>query len=275
MGLVSTFKINCLCKKTLENLNISGKSRIPPKLELKFNNSILLQQNPMLRKPILLNVNGPALVNNVSKLQSVFIDLSCKKCHDCMEQAIKAYQQHNRIMINRPSAEDLQNDVLSNEISYRTKRDLKPTDQTVVESKVETIDAKDEKKGSKKRTKNNNKKAVSVTKYSMDGDVYALRVQETQSSDGNNGTRPLATCKIYNVKRSYPCDSVETDALLAAARKRAYKKVAKKQEQEKVNSSTTKTTTPRVRVQTSLFRKREVDNSQVPENFMPSIEELY
>lgn len=195
-----------------------------------------------------------------------------------MERAIKAEKAHFHIISHRPSSEELQEDVLINEISYRTKRDIPPTDQTLPEV---TENVAEETKTTKKTKTRKHKanKSVTVTKYNMDGEVYALRVKETPvTSEASNDTKPSGSCQVYNVKKSYPCESPESESLLVAARRRAGKKKSKKQEQEKTkpndapNSTTAKA---RVHVQTSSFKKREVDNSDVPENFMPSIEDLY
>ncbi|XP_063829804.1 uncharacterized protein LOC135079146 [Ostrinia nubilalis] len=260
MELMSSLLLCVLVVLLPQTLGIS-RVRSPPRLEIRFNNSLLIQQKPhTLRKQILLNINGPPLVNNVTELQTVFTALACKRCHNCMERAIRAYKVHNHIISNRPSAEELQEDVLTNEISYRTKRDIAPTSETIIPTSTE---AKTTKKFRAKKNKIN--RAVMVTKYNIDGDVYALKVKEQLNADQND----TKTCQVYSVKRSFPCDSAEGEALLSSARRKANKRKAKK-EQDK--TSTTPTTQ---KTQTSVFRKREVDNSQMPENFMPSIEELY
>ncbi|KAL0821173.1 hypothetical protein ABMA28_005792 [Loxostege sticticalis] len=264
MELMSSLLL-CVLVALLPQTLGKSRDRRPPQLEVRFNNSLLIHQiKPhMLRKQLLLNINGPPLVNNVSELQSVFIDLACKRCHSCMERAMKAFKYHKHMINTRPSAEELQEDVLTNEIMYRTKRDIVPTDETMVST---ADDKKTTKKTRNKKNKTN--RAVVVTKYNIDGEVYALKVKETMNNEQNE-SKGASTCQVYSVKKSFPCDSAEGESLLTSAKRKANKRKAKKEQDKTSTTSTTQKT------QTSVFRKREVDNSQVPENFMPSIEEMY
>jgi hypothetical protein len=210
----------------------------------------------MLRKTILLNINGPPLVSNISELQSVFNDANCKDCHDCMDNAIKAYNNHIRMQNNRPSAEELRDD-LTNEVNVRIKRDLMSGE------KIEFTPKKTKSK------KNKPQKTVTVTKYNVDNEVYALKVKETHVSVEKQDGIAVTTCQVYSVKKSFPCESLEGDALLSSVKRKTNKKKIKR-EQKNTFSSTVKSPT-----RTSVFKKREVDNTEVPDNSMSSIEDIY
>lgn len=234
--------------------------------DLKFNNSMVFHQMPMPKK-ILLNINGPPLVNMVSDLQIVFMDLHCKKCIDCMERAIKAYKSHYYIVKNRPRSDELHEEVLKHRHhgkgkSMRNKREINTSVSPVPKLK---------------RTKSKKKasKSVTVTKYNVDGEVYGLKVRETNTvvnAEQQNDTQ--STCQVYSVKKSFPCDTPEGESFLTVTKRKATKKNKREKDRNKVDVSTT-TTTIRPHFNAPLFRKRQIDNSQVPENFMPSIEEMY
>ncbi|KAF9823842.1 hypothetical protein SFRURICE_013379 [Spodoptera frugiperda] len=236
-------------------------------IDIKYNNSMMINQMPMPKK-ILLNINGPPLVNILSDLQMVFMDVKCRRCIDCMERAIKAYKSQYHVLKSRPRSDELHEEVLRNRYVYsvRNKREIaKETPQTTTPKTKRS-------KSKKKATK-----SVTVTKY-VDGEVYALKVKETNTqvnAEQNNVTHST-TCQIYSVKKSYPCDSPESITFLAIAKRKVNKKMKKDKERQRLNSLiTTTTTTEKPSFLAPAYKKRHVDNSQVPENFMPSIEELY
>ncbi|CAH0687770.1 unnamed protein product [Spodoptera exigua] len=238
-------------------------------VDIKFNNSMIINQMPMPKR-ILLNINGPPLVNMLSDLQMVFMDVKCKKCIDCMERAIKAFKAHYHVVEARPRADELYEEVLKNRyiFSNRNKRET----PKIVETPQTTTTSKPKRSKTKKRAT----KSVTVTKY-VDGDVYALKVKETNtqvSVDQNNVTH-TTSCQIFSVKKSYPCDSPDSVAFLTTARRKLNKRMKKEKEANRIDPLTTTTTTDKPHFLAPAFRKRHVDNSQVPENVMPSIEELY
>ncbi|XP_047029244.1 uncharacterized protein LOC124636988 [Helicoverpa zea] len=228
-------------------------------LDIKFNNSMMIHQKPMQKK-ILLNINGPPLVNMVTDLQIVFMDVNCRKCIDCMERAIKAYTSHYHIVKTRPQYDELHEEVLKKRIlqADRKKRETQSTTEKY-STKI-------------KRSKTKKTKAVSVTKFNVDGEVYALKIKETNtqvSPDQQNDTQ--VSCQVYIVKKSFPCDAPDAETFLMVAKRKVNKKNKRDKERNKAAASTTESP----HFMAPAFRKRQVDNSQVPENFMPSIEEFY
>lgn len=219
---------------------------------------MLFHQMPMPKK-VLLNIKGPPLVNMISDLQIVFMDMACSQCIDCMERAIKAYTKHNHAIKTVPSTDELHAQVLRLRKRYRNKRDSET-------SFNENTTVKTKRNKSKKKTS----KSVTVTKYNVDGVVFALKVKETNtvgSADQQNDNQ-VSTCQIFSVKKSFPCDTPDSDSFLTVAKR----KVSKKSKKEKKAHATT-TTKPYFVV--PAFKKRQIDNSQIPDNFMPSIEDFY
>lgn len=218
-----------------------------------------------MQKKIFLNINGPPLVNMVTDLQMVFMDVSCRKCIDCMERAIKAYKTHNNIIKTLRNPDELHEQVLHLKSKRnRNKRNAnKSTTEKNTTSKV-------------KRTKPKKTKTITVTKYNVDGDVFALKVKETNmlgGSDQQNDTQVLSTCQVFSVKKSFPCNTPEGESFLTVAKRKVNKKNKKAKKEKEANQ--TGATTMKAHFAAPAFRKREVDNSQVPDNFMPSIEDLY
>lgn len=232
-----------------------------PDPDVKYSNSKEFRQMPMPKK-VLLNINGPPLVNMISDLQTVFMDVTCSKCINCMERAMKAYITHYNIVKTTPSFDELHDHVLQFKTTYRNKRDT----ETTAENTGIKI----------KRTKPKKKpiKSVTVTKYNVDGDVFALKVKETNvaNTDIQNDTQ-ASTCQIFSVKKSFPCDTAEGESLLTIAKR----KISKKNKKIKDTNRTDVTATPKAKAHflAPAFRKRQVDNSQVPDNFMTSLEEFY
>ncbi|KAG6441564.1 hypothetical protein O3G_MSEX001884 [Manduca sexta] len=223
-----------------------------------YNDTMKNRQRPSIHNKILLNINAPPLVNVVSEVQAVFAEAACQNCIACMERAIKADKINLHMVDNRPSAEELQTDVLSERHNFdrhREKRNL--ANDTVKLKKV-------------KSKRNKVLKAVIVTKLKVDEQLYALKVKETITQTGEqlkDMKSTSTTCQVYDVKNSFPCDTPEAEILLTVAKQRVNKK-SKKQKEKRTVPATTHKIVP-------LFRKRQVDHSQVPENFMPSIEDIY
>ncbi|KAL4717220.1 hypothetical protein ACJJTC_017107 [Scirpophaga incertulas] len=224
---------------------------------LKLNSSaVVIQQKPK-RKILLLTTTGPSLVTN-NDLQRVFNDLTCKDCDSCMMRAIKAHQSHVAkwyLGNSRLGAKEIREDILINKIS-RKKRDVS------IDNTTEVIFEK------KKTKKGKVQKTITVTKYNTGGQVYALKVKVAQLSfDKQNDTEsPTTTCQVYSVKKSFPCESPEADTLTSPTKRKVRGK-SKNRAERKFSSTTMK---PSI----SVYRKREVDISQVQESFMPSIEEF-
>ncbi|CAH0588075.1 unnamed protein product [Chrysodeixis includens] len=231
----------------------------PADKDIKFNNSMMFHQRPMPKK-ILLNINGPPLVNMVNDLQVVFMDINCKKCIDCMERAIKAYKTHYHIVKQRPRSDELHQEVLKHRYGKgkRVKRESKTTKTHTHTPTPSTT--KPKKSKSKKKT-------VSVTKFNVDGEVYAVKVNETNANvnaEHQNDTS-LSICQLFSVTKSALCDSSEGYTILIPPRKKTTKK--------KKEAKPYKPQEPHFMIPS--FRKRQIDNTQEPDNFMSSIEESY
>nr|XP_026493401.1 uncharacterized protein LOC113398728 [Vanessa tameamea] len=132
-----------------------------------LNKTVILKRTPSMDKDHVISEQVPSSMNKVSDLKSVFLDATCKRCHNCMERAIKSHKVQNQIDLLKN--EQFHSELVDQEINKRNKR------------------------------KTNNKKS--------------------------------------------------------------------KREQSKKNEKTT--------VIAPVFRKRQIDDSQAPEQIMPSIEEIY
>lgn len=190
---------------------------------------------------ILLNVNAPPLVKTVTDLQSVFKDITCRDCITCMERAIKAHKINLHVLSYQSDENEFYYDVLNNE---RRKRN------TAIPEDWE------------RKIKEGKSIMGTVTKYTKERKVFAIKVKEIIEND-------RTSCKLYSVKKSLPCESGLD--IISASKRSTNKKSKKITEIVPTNTATTE----RVQLKTSVYKKREVDNSQVSESFMPSIEEMY
>ncbi|XP_037874551.1 uncharacterized protein LOC119630132 [Bombyx mori] len=234
-----------------------GRLLFKPDWEPKLNHSIKTRHNPTAHKKLLLNFNGIPLVNVISELQLVFNDVNCQKCTDCMERAVKAFIINQHIISSRPNLEDFQNDVLYEKLNInRNKRDAN-----------KKVDAPNEKNTNKVKTKRTKANKITVTKYDVDGEVYALKVHETiHLKEKANNT--ITSCHVYGVKKSFPCETPEANSIVInLTRKRKANKTKKIKEKTIVVGTTNRIP--------AMFRKRQLDDSQIPEHFRTSIEDFY
>lgn len=203
-------------------------------------------------KNIMLNKNSPNLLNRLSDLQSLFMDPTCRGCYTCMERAMKAQKPHIHMMDPRISSENFQDDRNMIEASRRDKR----------KAKSENTSAKT------KRSKSKRNKGVTLTKYNDNGRIYALKIKETNLAQ-ELYNKTVTTCKVFTVQKSFSCDSPEANLILIDSKKRANKKGRKghRKRETKVIKHTT--------VNTPVYGKRNIDDSHVQEQIMPSIEEMY
>lgn len=216
-----------------------------------------------LRKKVLIKANSQ-MVSTRSELQSVFNDLKCAKCVRCMERAIKANTKHTHITKIKPNTQEIENDIIVSYYQYKPPRNKRNTENIATKAITNQT--------TPNRTPNPLKrnKTVTVTKYNNDGQIYAVKIQEGYLVDGED-TGAVATCEVYSVKKYFPCNSLAGELMLTSAKRKVHKRLKKVQEKK-----TTLTTTERAIYQTqSKAAKRQVDNSQLPENMMTSIEELY
>lgn len=214
---------------------------------LRVNSTLSLNQDLSAHKKILLNIMAPPLVNTATELQAVFKDVACKNCIDCMERAIKAQRWQEHMLRSKPALEELYYTIL-NENHSLYKRGTNGT-------KTE-IKTKGRSKGSK---------SITITKYSDDdGKIYALKVKESHTRH-NETDGKKHTCKIYNVAQSLPCDSFGSEVILEIPKKKV-----KRDKKPKLRQTTEST-----KALPSSYRKRDTDNSAIPESFMLSIEDMY
>ncbi|CAG4935362.1 unnamed protein product [Colias eurytheme] len=240
-----------------------GKNRIGFAYETTNNNSMIIKKRPQVGKNIMLNVNTQANTMKSSDLQTVFIDPSCRNCATCMERAVNAHKIHNHVVNTQMNTDRFQDNTYTNQENIiRERRSVKFDNVPKIEKKP-------------KKSKPKRNKSVSVIKYNENGEIYALKVKETSNqliADQQNVTKSFSstTCQVYSVQQSLPCESPEADLILTATKRKTNKKNKKVQGKKETNVPTEKAT-----LITSVFRKRHVDNSQVPENFMTSLEEMY
>lgn len=208
----------------------------------------------IVQKPnhkLLLNLNASPLLTRMNDIRAVFADEKCVLCFDCIERALRAH----RYSKYQPDSEELHSELLTNTISLnRNKR--------FVTSAPESRKDKNGKKKSKTHKK------IIVTKYNVDGEVYALKVKESSESEHHEDE----ACQLYSVNKVMSCDSPDTESFISNVKK--YKKGRKHQDRsEEVTERTVAATTP----PKSLFKKRQTDEvrSQMPENEMSSVEEFY
>lgn len=196
-------------------------------------------------------------LNLISDLESVYKDLRCRNCNLCMERAIKAYKTQNENMNNKDTTTGVQKYLIDTryEINDRPKRDL---------------DTETKPRRNKMKKKSN--KTITVTKYNIGGSVYGLKVKEraVQGSEPNNNV--TSTCHVYSVKKTYDCNSPESEVFLSVAKRNVHKKSKKEKAAE---NSTPATTTEKAHFMVPSFKKRQVDQSEMAENFEFSIEETY
>ncbi|CAF4826683.1 unnamed protein product [Pieris macdunnoughi] len=190
--------------------------------------------------------------DTVTKKRAVFTDPSCKSCVNCMERVVKAHKVHRLSKIRDDDIYQL-----------LTKKDNKIKQKRSVNFET---------KGEKKSKKTKAKKSVSVIKYNENGEIYALKVKETNNQliSEPNVTRAISTtCQVYSIQKSLPCESPEADLILTASKRKTNKKNKKVQGKRETNVPTEEA------VIASMFRKRHVDNSELQEHYMTSLEEMY
>lgn len=199
--------------------------------------------------------------SKVSDLQSVFMDPACRGCYICMERSIKAHKVHNKMDIMNNNIENLQAEYIVQNKARRDKRKIN----------LDKVASKQDNKGKKSKSRKNNQ-SVTIIKYNDNNKVYALKIKETYTNiiGRKNTTKMGSTCQVYSVEKSSPCESHEADLILSVSQNKINKKGKKEQSKSNSNVAVVKHA-----VVAPEFRKRQIDNSQVPEQIMPSIEEIY
>lgn len=219
-----------------------------------FNDSTFIKSESLLQKNTAFDLIEVSSKSKLSDVQNLFDDPICKSCYNCMERAIKSHS-----MINTQIQGSHQNPLDLKDGKIRDKRKA-----TAVNTQSNL-----DKKSKKLKYKKN--KSVSIIKYNNNDKVYALKVKETNTqSDVQNANNSITTCQVYSIQKHFPCESPDADLILTASKRKINKNNKKEQNKRQKNVSNTKTT-----VIAPTFRKRQIDSSQLPEQIMPSIEEMY
>lgn len=221
-------------------------------------NDIKTSHQRLQNKKLQLQLHDSTATNASSELQSLFMDTRCKKCIDCMGRAVHKYKSHAELKRKTANTE-LKDELLSNKVDFKNR--VKREDDTT----TTLISAIPKKTKSKKKPA----KSVTVTKYNIDGEVYGLKVKETKAHTIDQSDNESSMCHIYSVKKSYDCDTPESESFLASKRK-----VNKKNKKEK-EKSTTLSSTPQAYLSSPSNRKRHIDPSEMPENIELSMEDIY
>ncbi|XP_064072999.1 uncharacterized protein LOC113398728 [Vanessa tameamea] len=217
-----------------------------------LNKTVILKRTPSMDKDHVISVQVPSSMNKVSDLKSVFLDATCKRCHNCMERAIKSHKVQNQIDLLKN--EQFHSELVDQEINKRNKRKTNASAQRKIDKKI-------------KKSKSKNK-SVTIIKYNDNERIFALKIIETNKHVLlDQQTNNTMTCQVYSVKKSFPCETPEADLILNESKTKINKNKKSKREQSKKNEKTT--------VIAPVFRKRQIDDSQAPEQIMPSIEEIY
>lgn len=209
---------------------------------------MIIKRQARMGKNILLNINSAKPIK-YNDLQTVFLDPECDKCIRCMERAIRAHKIRDSGMKSHISVEDFEG-LVKLDGNSRKKRKVSSTDVP--------------KKNKKSKPKKN--KSATVLKYFQDEKIYALKIKESNVfADQQNISKTDTTCQVYSVINVVPCQTPEANAILALTKKH-------KKEQNKKKTGITRLETTQV---TPTLKKREIDDSQIAEHYMPSIEDLY
>ncbi|CAB3244653.1 unnamed protein product [Arctia plantaginis] len=225
--------------------------------KLKLNDTKVSHQR-LQNKKLHHNLHDSPAINASSELQSLFMDPRCKKCIDCMGRAVHKYKAHAELKKKTVNTE-LREELLSNKFEFKNRIKREDDITTTITSALPK----------KTKSKKKSTKSVTVTKYNIDGEVYGLKVKETKAHTVDQSDNESSMCRIYSVKKSYDCDTPESESFLASKRK-----VNKKNKKEK-EKSTTLSTTPQAYFSSPSYRKRHIDPSEMPENIELSMEDVY
>lgn len=182
------------------------------------------------------NANKSHQVNMPSKLQPSFEDIDCEKCTKCMENAIKARRVRSHVISNKPNLNNYYYDVLNT--VQRRKRNVVPND-VIKEKSI----------------------SATIAKYTKNRKIFAIEIKAKNKKDLTD------SCKVYTVKKSLPCESKVN--LTSTAKRRITKR------NKNTGGPIIVSTTKKVKAINLGLNELEADNFYVPENYMPSIENLY
>lgn len=204
----------------------------------------------------------------INEIQTVFSNITCHACIDCMERAIKAYKDNLYVSENQLSSNVFHNSILGNNYKINNFRVERDTDNATIALDVKGITAK-------LNSKNKVYKSMTVTKYNINGVVYALKVKGTNKQNNFNEKKNTkmasSDCQIYRIKKTFACDSSDAELFMANVKEKTKKERRSQRIKKGKRIKFAITTTSEI---TTMYRKRNVDNSQVPENVMTSIEDF-
>ncbi|XP_063626997.1 uncharacterized protein LOC134798544 [Cydia splendana] len=116
-----------------------------------------------------------------------------------------------------------------------------------------------------KKSNMSKSKNVTVTKYNIDGQIYAIKLRERNSTQAENQQGDDRSCQVFSVRKYYPCESRKAEIFFSNARRKSNKANRRSKTQTK-----SILTTDKPQSQSLVFRDK-----LVAEPFMTSIEELY
>ncbi|XP_063368201.1 uncharacterized protein LOC134656574 [Cydia amplana] len=205
---------------------------------------------PLFHKKIWLKRKMPSEVSLDMILDYLHESEKCSMCLDCINKALFSSKKSTTLSpsTHMESRHFILNDIFENYHQYKVERNKRDTE---VPTKT--------KKSYVSKTKN-----VTVTKYTIDGQIYAIKLRERNTTQAENqqGDR---SCQVFNVRKYYPCESPKAELILANARIKTNKANRRSKKQTKSTL-----TTDKPQSQTLVFRDK-----LLAEPFMTSIEELY
>ncbi|XP_061720062.1 uncharacterized protein LOC133527181 [Cydia pomonella] len=210
-----------------------------------------LIETPLFHKTVWLKRKAPSEVTLEMVLDYLHETDKCSLCLNCINKALyflsstKPTDDPPRHM---PSSDFILNDIIENYHQYKVERNKRDTE---VPTKT--------KKSNVSKSKN-----VTVTKYNIDGQIYAIKLRERNFTQTENqqGDR---SCQVFSVRKYYPCDSPKAELIFTNARRKANKSNRRTKKQTKNTL-----TTDKPQSQSLTFRDK-----LLAEPFMTSIEELY
>ncbi|XP_063539656.1 uncharacterized protein LOC134748796 [Cydia strobilella] len=209
-------------------------------------------ESPLFHKTIWLKRKTPSGVSLDMVLDYLHETDKCSLCLDCINKALFFFSSKKSAAsvpaTHMQSRDFILNDIIENYHHYKEVRNKRDTE---VPTKT--------KKSNVSKSKN-----VTVTKYNIDGQIYAIKLRERNSTQTENQHEDRS-CQVFSVRRYYPCDSPKAELIFTNARRKVNKANRRSKKQTK-----SILTTDKPQPQSLAFRDK-----LLAEPFMTSIEELY
>ncbi|XP_063382986.1 uncharacterized protein LOC134669395 [Cydia fagiglandana] len=177
----------------------------------------------------------------------------CSLCIDCIKKAL-FFLSISKKSITAPSTHVQTKNFTPNNFieNYHHNK--------VVRNKRDTELPTKTKKSHVSKSKN-----VTVTKYNIDGQIYAIKLREKNSTQAENQQGDDRSCQVFSVRKYYPCESPKAESIFTNAKRKANK--ANRRSKKQTISTLT---TDKPQFQSLVFRDK-----LSAEPIMTSIEELY